>query len=1131
MPTLIDNLAASLDAAPLQQSLAGEVAKLQAAAEAAAALADGRSSGVTDVMARIAALAPLPLPIDPSFVTALGAAKVALPADLGALTSGAAGQLAGFTTLLQDRLAPLLDKALAVAQAVEKLGALDLRCRADDVAEAKPTSPAGQRLQQVSAQVATTQSMLQALPQPLTAGSLLEHLLGGTLPDERSRVLVGGVPLLDDVLQPLQTALRWMRLDADGVAAHLAGSLDALRQRLQEAGPDRLASTLTPLTALVPALRVGDVQAFAEAYRSAGEALATAIGAKATADIEAAADAMQAAVDGWVALRAALDPTFVVPLQPLLPRVTDTSQAMLDALLHLVVQLEPLDLSSSVAQIPALRPGDTPEADAVAALLAPLIDLAEDLAEALNFSALSGPVGEVAEEAQAIADAVSSALSTLAIETRAAFAGVEQAVAAAGLTTLQARLQEGIAQTGTALRQGVGDAFAPMRQGLTAAVDGLEQALALLDAAAITAALQQVIDSIANVLEDPALGGAIRELLATLDEVAALLANLSFTPVTDEVVTLIETMTKGLRALQSTPLNGAVSSMLDAALEVLPPDLEPVTDPLIDDFAELVEEGPIVVLMAVRDKPREVLDQIRSFDPGSLVGETLGAPYQQMLQTLEGFVPSSLLDGVREELDRQKRRLRSSVKPSEALAPVNAAFDSLLNALDGFSPDAVLAPMEAAVEKTIQDAIAALPVDAAMSELNGVFGTIQALHDMLSEASSCMAQAIDAVTALTDANAQLDAWRDAALQRFDAIPAGGAVDQALEDLRSALQATRHADLLAQHDSLAAPLVVALGALNPAQHLAAMVALQQRLRPLVAGLPAGVLRSKVQAAVAAFDPLDPAQTGALRAAGQLAAALAASRTAMQSLQGSWDSLLHGAEGGLTAVAASAAGRAALRAELKDGLDAALAFLRPLFARLVAALAPLQGLAQVLMAVRQKLQDGVGDLATGPASFQAIAQAVQQVVDTLRSIDLGFLREALDDTFRAVRGQIAALGPRPLAIALDREFAAVLDAISLEAILPPEEIAAIDDAYAGMVEQLRALDPQKLVADLLQPLFDETILPMVDALDLTPVIDSLIAAMQGLDDALREELGRVNTAYKSLWAARPSSNSAAAGLAVG
>ncbi|WP_159992269.1 hypothetical protein [Roseomonas sp. 18066] len=1131
MPTLIDNLSASLDAAPLQQSLGGEIAKLQAAATAAAALADGRSSGVTDFIARIAALSPLPLPIDANFAAGIGRAKSALPSDLGALTTGAAGELAGFANLLQQKLAPLLDKALAVARAIERLGSLDLRCPPLEPAAAVPSSATSQRLAQVSAQLATAETLLQALPTPLTAGSLLERLLGAAQPDERSRNFAAGIPVLDDVLQPLQTAIRWTGLDANGMATHVAGSLDALRLRLQEAGPGRLDALFTPLAALVPALQADAVQAFAEAYLAAGAALAAAISADDAAAASTAAAAMQAAVAGWAGLRAALEPAFVAPLQPLLPRLAMAPQAMLDALLHLVVQLEPLDLSSALAGLPALRPDDSPDAEALVAILAPLTDLAEDLAEALDFSALSGPVGEVAEEAQAIADAVSAALSRLAIDTRAAFAAVEQAVAAVGLAALESRLQDGIVQTGTALRQGIGDAFAPMRQGLTAAVDGLEQALALLDATAITAALQQVVDSIAGVLQDPALGGAILELRATLEEVAALLANLSFAPVTDEVVALIEAMTKGLRALQSTPLNGAISGMLEAAMEVLPADLEPVTDPLIDDFAELVEEGPIVILMAVRDKPREVLDQIRSFEPGRLIGDTLGAPYQEMLQKLEGFVPSDLLEGVEEELDRQKRRLQQSVKPSEALAPVITAFDSLLQGLDGFSPDAVLAPMEEAVEQAIQDAIAAAPIDAAMAELNGVFATIQAVQNMLASAASCMMQAIAAVTALTDSNAQLVAWRDAALQRFDAIPAGGVVDQALEDLRSALQATRHADLLGQYDALAAPVAAALAPLDPGARLAALVGLQQRLRPLVAGLSPGALRNAVQAALAAFDPLDPAQTGALRIAAQLASALESGKAALRSLQSPWDSLLHGDEGGLTSVAAAAADRAALRTELAEGLDAALAPLRPLLSRLAAALAPLQGLTQVLATLQQKLQVGIGDLVTGPASFQAIAQAVQQVVDTLRGIDLGFLREALEDTFRTVRGQIAALSPKPLGIALDHEFAAMLETISLDTILPSAEIDAIDDAYASMVAQLRALDPQKLVADLIQPVFDETILPMVEALDLTPVIDSLIASMQGLDDALRDELGKVNTAYKALWAARPSADAAGAGLAVG
>ena len=110
-----------------------------------------------------------------------------------------------------------------------------------------------------------------------------------------------------------------------------------------------------------------------------------------------------------------------------------------------------------------------------------------------------------------------------------------------------------------------------------------------------------------------------------------------------------------------------------------------------------------------------------------------------------------------------------------------------------------------------------------------------------------------------------------------------------------------------------------------------------------------------------------------------------------------------------------------------------------------------------------------------------------------------------------------------------FGAVIDTLDLDLILPEAEVAALDQMLADVVAKLEALDPATLVGDTLREAYAEDVLPLVEALDVTPVLNALIEAMRGLELQLEQEMERINTAYGALLSARPAA--ASGGLSVG
>ena len=163
------------------------------------------------------------------------------------------------------------------------------------------------------------------------------------------------------------------------------------------------------------------------------------------------------------------------------------------------------------------------------------------------------------------------------------------------------------------------------------------------------------------------------------------------------------------------------------------------------------------------------------------------------------------------------------------------------------------------------------------------------------------------------------------------------------------------------------------------------------------------------------------------------------------------------------------------------------------------------------------------------MSAISGAVQDIVDALRGIDLGFVGRSLDEVLRTVRDQLRGIDPAQLGDDLDKAFAQALSGISLSTVIPAADVAALDGAWQAVIDKLKPLDPGKLVEQTLQPVYDSSVLPLLDAFDLTPVFTALIDFLNTLQGELGTGLDEVNTAYQTLIALRPGG--ASASLSIG
>jgi hypothetical protein len=237
-------------------------------------------------------------------------------------------------------------------------------------------------------------------------------------------------------------------------------------------------------------------------------------------------------------------------------------------------------------------------------------------------------------------------------------------------------------------------------------------------------------------------------------------------------------------------------------------------------------------------------------------------------------------------------------------------------------------------------------------------------------------------------------------------------------------------------------------------------------------------------------------------------------------GGWDGRYHGPDGALSCVTGLQASTANLSTWVGGTLGGAL---RPLRSLLTLA-GPIGAL---IAPVATQIQALVGDLAgkvtqllTGPGSVGAIKGAIDGLVARLHGLNLNFLTQSLGDVFHTVRAKLEALSPAALKGIVDKAFNDMLGTLDLGLILPAADVAALDADYHAVIAKLQALDPKKLVIDVVQPQFDTKVKPLIQAFDLAAALDAVSQMLQRLKGDLRTELGKVNDAYKAMLAAAPS-----------
>jgi hypothetical protein len=988
-----------------------------------------------------------------------------------------------------------------------------------------PTPPAAATSVLTADQVARASAVLEALPADMTVPSLLTWLherLGAERPHEmRLRAL----PLIDELRDPLDTLVRWQGQTGAELANELGHTLALIASVIERNGSGLISAALPAATvAALPLAALG----------VAAAALATALGeleeAVAANDLPAVATRLSVAQEAALDVEAAnaLFDARATAIDGLIGSLRALPSELEMGVCRLLVLVEP---RSTFGAVTSALGAELPVAtDAVFApvhdALDTLQEFLENLLGLLDLSLVTEPLEQVLNGTADAVEELAQRLTELTVSARAVFENAEASLSAldAGAAIEQGRaaLEDAVSQVQGTLAQ----LFGPATAALGSALGAAETALDAFDPEALAAPIAEVIAGIAGLFE----GEEVQQILAQLErlkELAGQLEALRFTPVADVVIGGIGEVRSALDGIDETNLPDPMPELIREAMSILPTSLVPLTDPLLSGLDTLIEEGPVPLLEALRDLPKPIVDELQRFSPRALLEEPLGKPFEAIRQALDEFEPTHWLDVAEQELGRVRERVGAALDVGAVLEPLVRAHGALLEELGRFRPGAVLDPIAERIEEGMQAVRDALPTGEIVAGLDQVLGRARTLQRTLEHVVQLGAAWHQKFVALGDVRVELEAWLDEILGKLPS-DAGTSLAAPLGALSGAVAGLHASALGSAYDAAVAGLAAGLSAVGPTA-LTELVQARSRLTPsLLGALDDSPAKTALASWLASFDPASPGFSRGLRQATRLRDARAAADATLAELWVHWDARHLRPDGALATLVPVAPTSANLAGFLRDAIERQLgSVVRVVFAALKGATALLGRFVDTLGGLVSGVSQKLDQVLAVPEALAELAARLDSLSERLLGFDLHVFTREVDELYSALLDHLRALDPRALGQALREGLDALLGTLSLDGVLTPALRAELATTYATLKRKLDAIDPELLVIRPLEEVYASSVLPAVEALDLSDSIQIIIDRLNGLPEELRAELGRVDTEYQAMLAAAPGGSGGALG----
>ena len=1127
--SLFETLEGSIDENQILQLIQSQLNKLLSAGQEAGNAQQQSSGGIGALQGAVAGLIPPDINRSGLLEQGFSTVQQLLPAQatdiLGDLPNGIDTLFATLQTNLVEQLSGILGNFGALSALGIGVNAPVVQPETDRHSVPTEDSPAFRGMSRRAAArnvgpiVDPLNALLDLLPNPLDARALLELLSGQLNQLPRERIPVQNLPILDELRDKLATVLGWLDQDSAGLSASLANSTQRLSEYIRSGIYD---NTITPvknrLETLADAVDLATVKADMDAIIAGLSSLATQVQSADLSAADATIETVSARIGSLQTAGSAVLANWVngdgqLAVQELSALEDRLEERMADVLLLTApatdlavigLLLDPLNKALDPSGINAFIRG-----------IQNLFDAIDNLINQLNLTQISSAIEHIVNEGVQAVQTLQNLLVNVTVEFSLLVNQIEQAINSLGIDQLVNELRGVLEQFEQTVVQGLNDLFEPVRQVLLTAFDTINNFVAGFDPKEILQSVLDLIQALTNVLSDPVLLDTIGRLKSILGDVNDELGSFSFRSVTDVIIDGIGVVEDAFDIVAKIPMTDSIREEVSKALNAIPATIRPATDAINAGLEEIVENGAKPVLVAIKDKPAELVTVVEQYSPDKYLGDQLSAPYQAFVGELEQLKPTTLVEPVTVELNKVLDDVRETADPDQVFGLLQGPFDALYAALDNLNPAALIQPLQEKLTEGIHLVTDNLPLDAAdavFNQVSSITATIQKAIDDAHQVRDAMTAVNDRLAGLSNAEDQVNQLGDEVVAKLNSVSdfspisaALTAVEQAIDDL----EATPLQQLLfpAIDDQIAK-----ITALDPQNRLISLVQAQRGF-PVAQlnALPDSPQKTDLLDLIAGFDPLHNDFALPLGGLQDRLDDLQEAHARLLAFFSTWQNRYHQANGPLGRFRQKNLTLPQLKTMLADTVRTQLSgTLAPGFQIIEKFQSLLSTLLTEIIDLIQRLEVQAASLVAIGTALETVRQGIDDLVALLEGLDITFIATEIEDIFDAVKAQLDAINPQNISNLLKTTFDHLLDALAPNTLLG---LSDLDDRHKTLIDLLKARDPKVLLTDTVQPEYDK-ILVFLNELNISDLLNTFLQRIEDLKAQLTTELGRTADAYENM-----------------
>ena len=1146
MSNLFTQLNTSLDGSDFTQKLTGQIGNLTSLIDLVTGLVNDPPDSLGDL---VQVLDEIELPnlgsdlgVDTGFASVLNSIGDVLPADLSQVTGGLTSGLNELGASISADIAGELSATIQAARAIYDLIQLDWTCKDGSTSATGSSGPDSgsdpgnnsdteeeeqSATESLSASMDQLDSMLNLLPDPVNIKSILPLIIDSINKISRMIPVPIAIPGFNDIFEPLDIIVSWDRMEEADFAAFISDTFSETADLIKDSLRAGINSLKTGFTDQIngPA-QVAVLEPVAENLASGIDALISVVESGDPAGSDILVAGLESSLDQYDTIKSSLPADFFDNARVLNQSIKSLVDDLQDQIESVIIAVSPgrvlEDLDPLLAKL-EFQPGSA-EIEKLEELLDTIFGWLQELVNKIDLTAIQEPLETAVNTAESAVGEIDNLMVGVTLNVQELFGQLESLIDQVDPQALIAQVTEAINTFGEEISGQMESLLAPINAAVSALVSNVGSAVDQFNPADLVTALETVFTSIQSLL-NPALQ-SVDEIRQAIESAVDALNNLSFAPLADQVIDSIDDVTESLDSIDKATLNTMLEMALDTAVAILPADLEPLVQPLITGMGEVIEgeNGPVAIINPVKDKPAELLDKIKEYDPAVLIQDALTDNYTAVLTQMKEFSPGNLIiEPMEQVLNALKQRLTDEVQPSKLLKPLEQVFEQIKESFSALEPAELIEPLNQAVTNAINTVIDLLPLDesdAAMEQVDKVVKKIEEFVGTGDKIKSVFQKIRDILNNLTDADQQIDNWIDEIIGKLDLSGVQSTINAALSELSDAVSAVKADDLKNYINQEFDEILDSFDTLNPDIFLTDIVQKYRRLETGVNALPDSSEKTVITDLLARLNPMQEGFLGPFQVYANIKENITTVKQGLEAAFETWDTQYHHPESMFSNLGYDSLNtdqlkdmiRETIEPVLKKPLKALFSWIQPVSDAIIAFLGKIEPLID-------SLQDKIAVLLLGPEALDRINDSIQSLADRLRNLDFGFITASVESIFNEIETKIESLNPAVIGSALDQAFADFLETIDVTLLISQSDIDQLDSDFEEVIAKLEALNPDTLVVQPLSEIYNNNILPLINAFDISEVIDAIVSRLKELDDELKTELDRVNQEYVEMLAAVP------------